>query len=160
MKIEFEPIGIVRSPFKNAEGTPAQPAIDKGTDGSIEIYPQFAEGLKDLDLFSHAYIFFHLHKAVRKELLVTPFMDTVKRGVFATRSPGRPNSLGMSVVSIVRVEGNIVHISNHDLLDGSPVLDIKPYVSKFDIFTNTCDGWFADKLHKADNQTDDGRFTR
>jgi len=159
MKLEIQSIGIVHSPFVTAKGTPAQPAADEGTRGYIEVYPEFAEGLKDLDLFSHIHVLFHLHLASKKELTVIPFLDSKPHGVFATRSPGRPNSLGLSVVEVERVEGNIVHVRNLDILDGSPVFDIKPYVAQFDIFNNTRNGWFGTNIDRMREIKDDGRFT-
>ncbi|MCX6236853.1 MAG: tRNA (N6-threonylcarbamoyladenosine(37)-N6)-methyltransferase TrmO [Bacteroidia bacterium] len=143
LNITYQPIGIVHSPFKTPEGTPIQPVAAKDVCATIEIFPQYAEGLKDMEGFSHIYVLFHLHLAKSKSLLVTPFLDTEQHGVFATRAPGRPNSIGISVVC---------------LLDGSPVLDIKPYIPQFDVFETFKNGWFDKVNHKIEEQKDDGRF--
>lgn len=159
-KISYQPIGIVRSPFKKAEGTPIQPSASKKTEAVIEIFPEFTEGLIDLEHFSHIYVLFHLHLAESKGLTVVPFLDPNPHGVFATRSPGRPNPIGLSVVILQRIEGNKIFVNNIDILDGSPVLDIKPYVTQFDVFKTTKNGWLDKNVHKMENQKDDGRFSK
>ncbi len=111
--ITYHPIGIVHSPFKSPEGTPIQSVAAKGTEAIIEIFPQFSEGLTDLEHFSHIYILFDLHLAQKKELMVVPFLDNKPHGIFATRSPGRPNSIGISVVILDRIENNKLHVKNH-----------------------------------------------
>jgi len=157
-EINYQPIGIVHSNFKNPEGTPIQPKADKGTEAIIEVFAEYAEGLKDLDGFSHIFIVFHLHLAERKSLSVIPFLDTNSHGIFATRSPARPNSIGLSVVELIRISDNRLYIKNIDILDGSPVLDIKPYVPDFDVFKTSKNGWLENNLHKLETQKDDGRF--
>ena len=157
-EITYRPIGIVHSPFINPEGTPIQSVAAKDIEAVIEIFPEYAEGLKDLDGFSHIYILFHLHLAGGKPLMVVPFLDTEPHGVFATRSPARPNSIGLSVVLLEKITGNRLYVKNIDILDGSPVLDIKPYISQVDIFETSKNGWFGDNIHKMDQQKDDGRF--
>lgn len=159
--VEYQSIGIVHSPFKTPEGTPIQSGASGGNAfATIEIFPEFAEGLKDLGGFSHIYVLFHLHLAKSKSLIVTPFLDTKKHGIFATRSPGRPNTIGLSVVCLEKVEGNILHIRNVDILDGSPVLDIKPYLPQFDVFETTKNGWLEKNAHKMTQTVDDGRFSK
>jgi tRNA-Thr(GGU) m(6)t(6)A37 methyltransferase TsaA len=118
--ITYKPVGIVHSGFKIPEGTPIQPAASNGDSATIEIYPEYLEGLKDLDGFSHIYVIFHLHQITKHPLTVIPFLDTEPRGVFATRSPGRPNPIGISVVKLIKIEGPVIYIQNHDILDGSP----------------------------------------
>ncbi len=157
-EIVYKPIGIVHSPFKKPEGTPIQAVADKNTGAVIEIFPEYAEGLRDLESFSHLYILFHLHLAGADSLLVVPFLDTKPHGVFATRSPARPNKIGLSVVLLERISGNHLYVKNIDILDGSPVLDIKPYISQFDVFESSKSGWFDDHMHKLEKQKDDGRF--
>lgn len=157
----YQPIGIVHSPFKTAQGTPIQPKGDEQqTEAQIEILPQYIEGLLHLEGFSHIYVLFHLHLAQSKGLHVVPFLDTEAHGVFATRSPERPNGIGLSVVELLRVEANILHIRNIDLLDGSPILDIKPYIPQFDVHNTTKNGWFENQIHKMSKQKDDGRFAK
>ena len=158
LNISYKPIGIVHSPFTKPEGTPIQSAVSKNSEAVIEIYPEFEEGLRDLEHFSHIYILFHLHLAEKKELTVIPFLDTTPHGVFATRSPGRPNSIGISVVCLDKIESNMLYVKNIDILDGSPVLDIKPYIPQFDVFETTKNGWFEKNVHKMESQKDDGRF--
>lgn len=158
--ITYHPIGIVHSPFKSPEGTPIQPVAAKGTEAIIEIFPQFSEGLTDLEHFSHIYILFDLHLAQKKELMVVPFLDNKPHGIFATRSPGRPNSIGISVVILDRIENNKLHVKNIDILDGSPVLDIKPYIPQFDVFENVESGWFPKNKETIENKIDDGRFCK
>jgi tRNA (adenine37-N6)-methyltransferase len=158
LDITYKSIGIVHSPFKIPEGTPIQPVVAKGTDAVIEIFPEFSEGLTDLEHFSHIYILFHLHLAEKKSLTVIPFLDTNPHGVFATRSPGRPNSIGISVVCLDKIVGNNLYVKDIDILDGSPVLDIKPYIPQFDVFETTKNGWFEKNAYKMTTQKDDGRF--
>jgi tRNA-Thr(GGU) m(6)t(6)A37 methyltransferase TsaA len=158
LSITYQPIGIVHSPFKKPEGTPIQPIAAKNSKAIIEIFPEFSKGLIDLEHFSHIYVVFHLHLAEKKELTVIPFLDTVPHGVFATRSPGRPNSIGISVVCLDKITNNKLYVRNIDILDDSPVLDIKPYIPHFDVFETTKNGWFEKNVHKMESQKDDGRF--
>lgn len=159
--VTYNPIGgIVYSPFKKPEGTPVQSVATKDTFATIEIFPEYTEGLKDLDGFSHIYVLFHLHLAKSKSLLVIPFLDNVQHGIFATRAPGRPNSIGISVLCLEKITGNILHEKNIDILDGSPVLDIKPYIPLFDVFKTVKIGWFDKIKRKIEVQKDDGRFKK
>jgi len=139
--IVFRPIGVVRSPHTDPSRTPIQPRYAKDTEGRIEIYPQYEEGLTDVEGFSHIVVLFHLHRAHRARLMVIPFMDTTPRGVFATRSPSRPNPIGMSVVRLLRREGRVLHIADVDMLDGTPVIDIKPHIARFDVDDPVSSGW-------------------
>src|SRR4030043_850248 len=157
-KIVYEPIGIIHSPFKDIKGMPIQPTGAKGIAGTIEIYPEFAEGLKDLEGFSHIILIYHFHLSKGYSLKVKPFMDENLRGVFATRAPKRPNPIGISVVRLVRVEGNILRIENIDIVDGTPLLDIKPYVPEFDIAEERRIGWLSEKAKKVHKVKADERF--
>ena len=151
----MEPIGIIKSPFTRLEEMPIQPKGASGIDGVVEVEERFAEGLKDLDGFSHIYLIYEFHMAKRTDLSVVPFMDTVKRGVFSTRSPLRPNHIGLSIVELVRVEGNSVFIRGVDVLDGTPLLDIKPYIASFDEVENSRSGWMqADQAEVAEKRSD------
>ena len=143
MKIEYKPIGIVKTPFKDLQGIPKQPSKSKGENGIVEIYPEFQEGLRDLDGFSHIILLCHFHKSSEYKLTVTPAEETVVRGLFATRSPRRPNPIGFSVVQLDKVQGNQLMISDLDILDGTPVLDIKPYFREFDSNKEIKTGWIA-----------------
>ena len=158
-EITFQPIGIIHSPFKEREGIPIQPIGAKGIKGEIEIFPEFTEGLKDLDGFSHIILLFHFHLSTDYKLLVKPFMEDTIRGVFATRAPRRPNQIGMSVVQLDSIENNILHISNIDIVDGTPLLDIKPYVKKIDCVDSEKVGWLEEKTDKFRSKISDDRFS-
>lgn len=158
MKISYEPIGVIHTPFKDVAGMPIQPASAAGVKGVVEILPQFGEGLKDLDGFSHIFLIYHLHWSADYDLLVTPFLDSAKRGVFATRAPKRPNAIGLSVVRLNRIEGLELHVENVDILSGTPLLDIKPYVPEFDYHEVERIGWLAQAKGKTAGAKADERF--
>lgn len=152
------PIGIVHSPHKRADGTPVQSAGVKGVGATIGIFPEHVDDLKDLKGFSHFYVLYHLHLAHSSLLQVIPFPYTQQYGVFATRLPGRSNRIGLSVVQPEKVEYGILYIWDVDMLDGSPVLDIKPYVPEFDVHDVSRYGWLEGKTGRLSDQKDDGRF--
>ncbi|RLC91659.1 MAG: tRNA (N6-threonylcarbamoyladenosine(37)-N6)-methyltransferase TrmO [Chloroflexi bacterium] len=156
--IAYRAIGVVHSPFKELKGTPIQPTVGQGTAGTVEIFPKYAQGLKDLDGFSHIYVLYHFHLARGNALVVKPFLDDVERGIFATRAASRPNAIGLSVVRLARVEGNILHIEDLDIVDGTPVLDLKPYVPEFDARQPERSGWLTTRLQRLPGTRDDGRF--
>ena len=158
-EISFSPIGIVHSPFSGPKGTPIQPSAAKNITGRVEVFPEFAEGLKDIEGFSHIILIYYFHLAKDQSLLVTPFMDTEKHGVFATRASARPNRIGFSVVMLEKLEGNILHVNNLDIIDGTPLLDIKPCVPEFDFSNVTKTGWLEKSVHNLPETKDDGRFT-
>jgi tRNA-Thr(GGU) m(6)t(6)A37 methyltransferase TsaA len=158
MKIEYRPIGFVRSPHQTTAGTPIQPSRARGIEGTIEIGEEYAEGLSDLDGFSHIILICHLHRAAGFKLKVVPYLDTELRGLFATRSPSRPNPIGLSVVRLLAIDGRVLRIEGVDLLDGTPVLDIKPYVGEFDDQPEIRCGWL-DKV-KGREVVADGRFEK
>lgn len=139
--VSYSPIGVIHSEHTTARETPIQPAYAKGCKGQAEIFPEFVSGLQDLDGFSHIYLIYHLDRAGSLKLMVKPFMEDVERGVFATRAPCRPNSIGLSVVELVRLEGNVLHLDGMDILDGTPLLDIKPYTAIFDHIKTMRNGW-------------------
>jgi len=139
--VSYIPIGVIHSEHITAEQTPIQPVYTMGCKGRAEIFPEFAAGLQDLDGFSHLYLIYHFDRAGSAKLMVMPFMENVERGVFATRSPRRPNAIGLSIVELVRREGNMLHLDGVDILDGTPLLDIKPYTAKFDCVETTRNGW-------------------
>jgi tRNA (adenine37-N6)-methyltransferase len=156
----YQSIGTVCSPFKDVKGMPIQPVGAKGVAGRVDVFPEFAAGSKDLEGFSHIILLYHCHKSGEPELLVKPFLDMKHRGVFATRSPKRPNSIGLSVLKLTGVEGCSVHLENVDILNGTPVLDIKPYVRDFDIWPADRFGWLDEKKQDAENCRSDGRFAK
>jgi len=158
MKIEYEPIGVIHSPFQTTEGMPIQPSGAIGVQGTVELFPKFGQGLRDLDGFSHIILIYHLHRSVGYSLLVIPFLDSVERGVFATRAPRRPNAIGLSVVRLVRVEDDTLHVEDIDILDGTPLLDIKPYVPEFDRNLGDRVGWLEHGRDRVQKLRADDRF--
>ena len=157
-EINYRPIGIIRSKYKDSEGTPIQTTGAKGVGGTAEILPECAEGLKDLDGFSHIILIYHFHLSTGYSLTVKPFLDDTPRGVFATRAPKRPNSIGLSVVRLVKIEGARLYIEDVDIVDSTPLLDIKPYVPEFDAKEGERIGWLAGKAEKAVETSADERF--
>ena len=158
MEIKYKPIGVIRTPFKEKKGTPIQPKAAKGAKGVVEVFEQFKEGLKDIDGFSHIILVYHFHLSKKYNLLVKPYMDDNLRGVFATRAPARPNNIGISVVKLLRVEDNKLYVENVDIIDGTPLLDIKPYVPEFETDEKIRKGWLEENVKKLPNTKDDGRF--
>ena len=158
MQILYAPIGCIHSPFTSLTGMPIQPRGAAGVEGRIEIYPQFREGLRVLDGFSHIYVLSHLHGHSGYALTVTPFLDTEQRGLFATRAPKRPNPIGLSVLRLKAVGEEGLVVLDVDLLDGTPVLDIKPYVPEFEANAEVRTGWLEGKAERAALQRSDGRF--
>lgn len=138
---KFQPIGIIHSQHAVAEQTPIQPVYAGRCRGRVDIFPEFAAGLRDLEGFSHMYLIYLFHKAPAPKLTVKPFLQDVERGVFATRAPCRPNAIGVSVVELLRRQGRVLQVQGVDILDGTPLLDIKPYVSRFDCITSLANGW-------------------
>lgn len=138
---EFRPIGLIHSPFTRQDQTPIQPYRSTAV-GQVELAPEFEAGLQDLEGFSHLILLYHFHQAQPGyELTVTPFLDDRPKGLFATRYPRRPNSIGLSVVRLVRREGRVLHVEGIDVLDGTPLLDVKTYVPKFDAVPEATLGW-------------------
>ncbi len=158
-EISFKPIGIIHSPFKEPKGIPIQPAVAEGIEGQVEVFPEYAEGLEDIGGFSRIFLIYQFHLSEGYHLKVKPYMDNKKRGVFATRAPSRPNPIGVSVVELLKVEGSTLYIMNVDIVDGTPLLDIKPYVPEFDIHEVKNIGWLEKNVHKLPSSGDDGRFT-
>jgi len=151
-------IGTIHTPFTTLDDMPIQPKGAKEVIGTIEIKKEFAEGLNDLDGFSHIYLLYEFHMAPKTAMLVTPFMDNRQRGVFATRSPLRPNHIGLSIVVLKRVEGNIITVQGVDVLDGTPLLDIKPYIAAFDEVQNSSSGWMQSSEEEVTLKRSDRRF--
>ena len=158
MKITYKPIGTIHSPFKDLEDMPIQPTSDASAAGHLEVFLEFTPGLKDLDGFSHIYIIYHLHEVKDTRLEVTPFLDKETRGVFATRAPSRPNPIGLSVVELVQVEGNRVYVDKLDVLDGTPLLDIKPYIPEFESAEDIRIGWLENARGEVNDKRSDARF--
>lgn len=155
--INYKVIGLIHTPFTEPKGTPIQPTAGQGIEGSIELFPEYAEGLKDIAGFSHVFLIYHMHLA-KPSLIVKPFLDDAVHGIFATRSPGRPNTIGLSVVRLNSVEGNILRIQDLDIVDNTLLLDIKPFVPEFDIRNHVNTGWYKNKVERFTIVRDDGRF--
>ena len=156
--IVFTPIGMVHSPLKKPSGAPIQAAAGKGLKARVEVFPRYARGLNGLCGFSHIILIYNFHLSAGYSLDVIPYMDTSARGVFATRAPSRPNSIGFSVVKLKKIRKNILHVEDIDILDKTPLLDIKPYVPEFDSFKKAKTGWLTKNVHKLRAARDDGRF--
>jgi tRNA-Thr(GGU) m(6)t(6)A37 methyltransferase TsaA len=156
--LEMNPIGIIHTPFTDVAGMPIQPAGATGVSGTVEVFDEYLEGLKDLDGFSHIILLYVFHRSDGFKLRVVPFMDTELRGLFATRAPKRPNPIGLSVVQLNRIEGGILHVQNVDMLDGTPLLDIKPYVPEFDRHTQVRTGWLKRARKTVGKRQSDRRF--
>jgi len=156
--VVYQPIGIIHTPFVTMEGMPIQPRGALGVPGTVDVFPEFHPALADLDGFSHVILLYHLHRVSTMRLRVIPFLDTVERGVFATRAPVRPNPIGLSVVRLRSVSAGTLEVENVDILDGTPVLDIKPYVPDFDCFDVDSIGWYASIARGLQESRSDDRF--
>ena len=157
-EIRYKPIGIIHTPFKEPVGTPIQPSAAKGVEGTVIVFPEYVEGLQDLENFSHIILVYHFHLSKGYSLKVTPYMDTRSHGVFSTRAPSRPNPIGISTVRLLRIEENILYVKDVDIVDGTPLLDIKPYVPDFDVYNAFKIGWLEKNVEKLPQARDDGRF--
>jgi tRNA (adenine37-N6)-methyltransferase len=156
--IQYTPIGVIHSPFQDVEGVPIQPSGASGVMGTIEMEPEFQPGLKDLSGFSHIILIYHFHASEGFLLEVKPFLDDSPRGVFATRAPRRPNPIGLSVVRLVALEGCTLRVKDVDVLDGTPLLDIKPFVPQFDSPMVQRIGWLSEKVQSVQTARSDDRF--
>ncbi|MCJ7703614.1 MAG: tRNA (N6-threonylcarbamoyladenosine(37)-N6)-methyltransferase TrmO [Anaerolineales bacterium] len=156
--ITYHPIGIIRSPHQDPKGTPIQPTAGQGIKGVVEIQPQYVSGLQDLDGFSYLILLYSFDRVQETKLVVKPFLDEASHGIFSTRAPVRPNPIGLSIVKLVGIEGNRLYIEDVDILDGTPLLDVKPYVDRFDVRQSERQGWLETNLGRLAGKTDDGRF--
>ena len=157
--IKYRPIGIIHTPFKSRTGTPIQPLGGIGVKAEVEIFPEFIEGLADLNGFSHLILLYHFHLSTAYKLKVKPFLDHTVRGVFATRAPARPNPIGVSVVHLLRIDRQTLYVEDIDIIDQTPLLDIKPFVPDFDQRKVERIGWLENKVGYAENLKADDRFT-
>jgi tRNA-Thr(GGU) m(6)t(6)A37 methyltransferase TsaA len=158
MSIIFHPIGVVRSPYHEQEGTPIQPVYAGGVRGTVVVFEEYLQALKDLDGFSMIWLLYDFDRAKAWKPLVTPYRDTQERGLFATRAPARPNPIGISAVKLISIQGNEIEVEGLDILDGTPVLDIKPYVPQFDSHPEAKAGWYDH--NGIDRKTADERFVK
>jgi len=145
MDIQLTSIGWIHTPFTAPAGTPIQSSRSNAA-GWVEVFPEYVDGLKDIEDFSHVYLIYHLHKADQVHLRVEPFLDDQQHGVFTTRHPFRPNHIGLSIVQLISRQGNRLEVAGVDMFDHSPLLDIKPYVPDFDQRDNVRAGWYE---HRA-----------
>jgi len=157
MKFEFSPIGIIHSPYAEPAGVPIQGVFANGSTGTVEVFPEFSEGLTDLDGFSHIILLYRFHRVQGYSLMCRPFLDVHDHGVFATRTPRRPNPIGMSVVELLAIDGCTLTIGGIDIVDGAPLIDIKPYVPDFDVRSQVKTGWY-EKAGNKQQTTADSRF--
>lgn len=158
MKITYHSIGTIYSPFEKKEGMPIQAIAANGIKGKIEINKDLEEGLSDLDGFSHIILIYAFHKSEGFSLKTKPFLSDKFFGVFATRAPRRPNAIGISVVKNLSINKNIIEIENVDVLNGTPLLDIKPYIPEFDIHNVEKIGWIENKISEIAQAKSDERF--
>ena len=156
--ITYRSIGIIHSPFKSPRGTPIRAAGARDIDGSIEVFADYADGLEDLAGFSHIFLLYHFHLAGKCTMKVKPFLEDAFRGLFAARAPSRPNPIGISVVRLCGITATTLNVRGIDVVDGTPLLDIKPYIPAFDIQTVEKTGWIGEKAANVENTVDDGRF--
>ncbi len=158
MSIRYEPIGTIKSPHKDIEGMPIQPTGAKGIEGELKIKSEYKEGLKDLEGFSHIIILYHFHLCDDHSLTVKPFLDKEERGLFSTRAPKRPNPIGLSIVRVTDIDGTTIKVKDVDVIDGTPLLDIKPYVPEFDRREDCKVGWLEKDVEKVTDKKSDRRF--
>ncbi|MBU0637303.1 MAG: tRNA (N6-threonylcarbamoyladenosine(37)-N6)-methyltransferase TrmO [Planctomycetes bacterium] len=156
--ITFEPIGVIRSPFQEVAGTPIQGVFAPEAEGTVEVFEQFADGLRDIEGFSHLYLLYSFDRTQHVSLTVVPFLDDREHGVFATRAPCRPNPIGLSVVRLLARDGCRLRVGELDILDGTPLLDLKPYVPNFDSRPDARAGWVAAVAGQQRPPVADDRF--
>jgi len=140
-ELAFRPIGYVRSSYTDPKKTPVQPVYTDGTQARVEVLPEYEAGLRDLEHFSHIYLIYHFHRARPTQLTLKPYLEDTEHGIFATRAPHRPNPIGFSLVRLVERQDNILIVEDVDILDGTPLLDIKPFIPRFDYRENVRAGW-------------------
>lgn len=158
MIVSFTPIGVIHSPFKEQKGTPIQPRFARDARGEVHVNHEYVEALADLDGFERIWLLFHIHRAGTWRPKVIPYRDTVERGLFATRSPSRPAPIGLSAVRLLAIAGNVLTVEGLDMLDGTPLLDVKPYVPSFDAYPDSQAGWFDQSISRSEQA--DKRFEK
>jgi len=152
----YEPIGIIHTPFKEKEATPIQGIYNPESKGEVEVFPQYGEGLKDITGFSHLILIYHFHLAEGCSFVISPFLDNEGKGIFSIRHFNRPNPIGLSVVRLDQVHGNILTIGEVDIIDGTPLLDIKPYMPDFDSRHNVKKGWYEHAGNRTEYERNKG----
>lgn len=154
----YRPIGRVRSSWAELPGMPLQPSADTSGSAELHLDEDYTDAIDDLDGFSHVWVLSHLHRVGGWEPHVLPFLDTRSRGTLSTRSPRHPNPIGLSLAQITSIAAPVVHVAGIDLLDGTPILDLKPYVPLFDAVPDATPGWFAGRAERIDTVRSDDRF--
>jgi len=149
MEITLKPIGIIHTPFDRKETCPIQGVCSKDTWGTIEVFSKHAPGLKDIEGFSHLYLLYYFDRAGDIEYVRPTFLDDEPHGIYASRHPCRPNGIGMSIVKLIKRRKNRLEVEGVDVLNQTPLLDIKPYIPRFDVFETATEGWFADKEFRS-----------
>ena len=157
-QIIYQPIGTIHSPFTSLESMPIQPPAARGFKGHVIVADEYVPALADLDGFSHIYLLYHLHLSTTYDLKVIPFLDDQQRGLFATRAPRRPNPIGLSLVQLLKISGNTLEIANPDIVDGTPLLDIKPYVAEMEAAEDYKIGWLSKYIDQLKEKRSDKRF--
>ena len=152
MEVVLSPIGIIHTSIESKEDAPVQGAFCPKTKGELEIFPQYHDGLKDIELFSHIILLYHFHQAGEVEMVRQTFLDDTPHGVFASRHPCRPNGIGITTVKLAGRDGNTLYVEGIDVLDGTPLIDIKPYVPRFDSFPNASEGWLKNRPNRQKPQ--------
>lgn len=158
--VRYKPIGIIHSPLKDVSGAPLQSVSAKHIEGTVEIFPKYVPGLKDIEGFSHLILLYHFHLSRGASLTVKPYLDTQEHGIFATRAPVRPNPIGFSIVKLLNLRGGTIRVKELDILDGTPLLDIKPYIPQFDVRRVRRIGWYQRKIRELNRSKSDRRFTK
>jgi len=158
MEVTYKPIGVIHTSFNSLDEMPIQPTSDASGPGVVEVFPEYVDALRDLDGFSHIYLLYCFHKVRQSQLIVTPFLDSQPHGIFATRAPARPNPLGLSLVKLIRIDRDQVYVEGMDVLNETPLLDIKPYVPEFESVQDIRIGWLEQVRDKIRNQRSDDRF--
>jgi tRNA-Thr(GGU) m(6)t(6)A37 methyltransferase TsaA len=148
-KITIKSIGIINTPYKEPKGIPIQGKFKRGVTGTVRVFPEYKAGLKDIEGFSHVILVYHFNRSKEEKLTGRPFLEDTEHGIFAIRSPHRPNHIGFSIVKLKSIKGNIITFSEVDILDGTPLLDIKPYVKHFDSRDNVKNGWIDKHFKKG-----------
>ncbi|HEY61993.1 MAG TPA: tRNA (N6-threonylcarbamoyladenosine(37)-N6)-methyltransferase TrmO [Anaerolineae bacterium] len=158
IEVSYKQIGVIHSPYKAQKGTPIQPRGGENVKGTVEVFPQYKEGLAGLEGFSHVILLYHFHLAKQVSLKVTPFLDQDEQGIFATRAPVRPNPIGISIVRLLKIEDNRLFIQDMDIVDGTPLLDIKPFIVEFGPKGTIKQGWYTKHIGSVTRARADQRF--
>jgi len=148
-EIKLKPIGVIYTPYKELKGMPIQGKFKKGIRGTIRLFPKYRTGLKDIEGFSHLILLYYFDRSKKEELIAKPFLEDKEHGIFAIRSPHRPNHIGLSIIKLEEIKDNTIIFSEVDILNNTPLLDIKPYVKYFDSRHEVKSGWIEKHFKKG-----------